>query len=601
MRTLISYLSILLVLVGLSACHDDDFINLRMEDISSSTSSVHPNDYFMVNYSIRAANVKGSEIVVDFYALHDESVEDATDEETDLEHDFYLGSDTFVVDDSGYTTVERAVELHIPINVTFDGDYSIVANIDPENLIEESDEQDNVLSEDDQEHPETVIHIEIPSDHDFDVTELVFDDSFILLDAPGQVSRDGAVHVTDLIGHINAEYLGFGEGVDAHLELQALINSEWQTLQLWDSELQGYDTEVDVVFEYTHDEHYIGFDAKFTDQQVADLYAEFGATSDVELEIRAVVTDHVTSTLTEIEIANNSAETTLPLAFFEGGTTSQKTLPVLTVGTGFNKGYGDASKFRIGFNVEGELVLDSGAISGDLSGGAGIGVTAFGFSVDMIALSMEARAAYFETYAGYEVSLDLFGGSVWSTGQEGTFIEYEFERERTWEEEKELLNTSFVVGPVPMTITVGVSGEITSSFDLTVTGFNIEASSDILSIEFLANATGGINLAAIQAGVEIELTLIENVFNVTGNVGLDLNGISYGLDLTDEINAIQGRFGLFAKTFGIKWCKKRIFRKKIKYPCGTKTTTYRFWIYQTPSLFEKAWTLFSKQGVLSTT
>ena len=118
-------------------------------------------------------------------------------------------------------------------------------------------------------------------------------------------------------------------------------------------------------------------------------------------------------------------------------------------------------------------------------------------------------------------------------------------------------------------------------------------------------SNGGINTGIAKAGITLDLAVLENVLAMEATTDMraydNTSGgptIDWSFAIVDDINAIEGKFGLFAETYGLKWCKKKIFRKKIKYPCGTKTYHYDYWFYQTPSIFSKHWTIYSEEGRL---
>jgi hypothetical protein len=131
-------------------------------------------------------------------------------------------------------------------------------------------------------------------------------------------------------------------------------------------------------------------------------------------------------------------------------------------------------------------------------------------------------------------------------------------------------------------------------------GYNAElyAEGDLFHVDFGAFGRGGIDLALVSAGVQAILTLIDNTFALESNAGFALvtSGnknphIYYGIELKNDLDVISGKFGLYAKTVGVKWCKKW----GIPYPCGKKETKYDLWLYQTKSVYNKSWTLYSKE------
>jgi len=189
----------------------------------------------------------------------------------------------------------------------------------------------------------------------------------------------------------------------------------------------------------------------------------------------------------------------------------------------------------------------------------------------------------------------VYEQSKWVAQFEKTF-------EKSWEEERTLVQARFTVGPVPIKVSAGVDGSV--GFELTI-GYALSelyANGDLFSTQFGGFARGGVDLLLVEAGVTIDLTIIDNVlaFDSSAELALLADGVvdprvEYSFELTDDIDVISGRFGLYADVRSVKWCKKW----GIPYPCGKKTTTYYLWFYQTPSVFKKSWTLYSKEGSFS--
>jgi hypothetical protein len=197
---------------------------------------------------------------------------------------------------------------------------------------------------------------------------------------------------------------------------------------------------------------------------------------------------------------------------------------------------------------------------------------------------------------GYESEMIIFNNVVFE--DEKFTAKYEKSWEKKWEEEKVLAHSTFTVGPVPIKVEAGVTGDL--GFELKV-GYNAElyAEGDLFHVDFGAFGRGGVDLLAASAGVQAVLTLIDNTFTMESNAGFALltenntnPHIEYGIELKNDLDVISGKFGLYAETIGVKWCKKW----GIPYPCGKKTSRYDLWLYKTKSVYNKSWTIYSKEG-----
>ena len=168
-----------------------------------------------------------------------------------------------------------------------------------------------------------------------------------------------------------------------------------------------------------------------------------------------------------------------------------------------------------------------------------------------------------------------------------------------WHEKKTFLAQRFMAGPVPMRIAAGIEGsfEIITEAGLEGVGILVEGSTPLSIKVFLE---GGVSLALAEAGVKGEFVLTETAGNASLRTGLVLsnaNKLSFQIDAkaTLNLNLIRGAFSIYAKTkTKIKWCKKKIVFKKVKYPCGLKWESYSFYFYKTPWVYRRNWTLLNK-------
>jgi hypothetical protein len=148
-------------------------------------------------------------------------------------------------------------------------------------------------------------------------------------------------------------------------------------------------------------------------------------------------------------------------------------------------------------------------------------------------------------------------------------------------------------------VSAGIDGSVGFEFTMGYALSELYSGGDIFAAGFGGFANGGVDILFVSAGITVDINLIDNVLSLDTSASLALleDGvvdpqIEYSFELTDEIDIISGRFGLFADVRGVKWCKKW----GIPYPCGKKTNRYYLWLYQTPSVFSKNWTLYSKDG-----
>ncbi len=595
--------AILLVLSGCGAGGGDGVnynanVNITRIDVEQD-STYQPGDSLTVSYDIYIVGITGTSVTIDFYMLHADSL-GYTETDEDVEHAYFMGS---VTADSGSRDSQSLnADLVVPSDVAQGGEYWVVAYVDPNDEIDETNENDNHPNLDNKDYPRDTILVELHSDHDFIIAGATITDNVVILDIPETGGDAGlTINQSHIIGHIDAVYHGSAIGL-ATLQGDVMIGGDWQSVKLWNTESKQYVNQLPIVFAYNGDEHYFGIDILLSNAQVDALLAAYDSASENELTLRFSLEDSTTSI--EQNNTNNSQEITVPLYFFNSSRSILSARAVSSITKfekSYSKSYGDKGKFAVGIDLYGKAQLDLLDIGGVIDASGEVDVWIFNAKNDLFSIKFHASAYADGLNTGYSTEIVIFNAKAFE--EERFVAKFEKSFEKSWEEEKTLVEARFAIGPVPMSVSAGVSGEL--GFDLSV-GYAVElyakgdASLGLFHTNFKAFAEGGIDLLIASGGVIAELTLINNIFRLDSSVDLSLASdatpvIGYGIDLTDDLDVISGKFGLFAEVSGIKWCKKW----GIPYPCGTKHTTYYLWLYQTPSVFNKSWTIYSNSGSIN--
>lgn len=598
--------------VLLSSCgSDDDAVQSNLTVTKLSTPLVQQlaqRQSFTLNYELTVSGFEQLDADVHFY-LVPKVTEGEQAEEVELASFHQLAA----VDHPGLTTGVHQFSQQLTLPEELDGGvYDVLAIIDPENEHAEDDESDNSPNPDNSAHrnggyPHAEILIAEIHQHNFTLDKVSLNSSSLTLSAPDEDQLNH--HHADIVGFVDVSYQGSNTPV-AHLTAQAFIAGQWRDIALWNAKTEQYQTEQILVFGNSNQGHFFGFDAEFSHEQLQLLHDDYQADGDNQLALRFSVHDY--HELEGDDDADNQLEVAIPYYFFTSETSQPVNLlasasasapalapAVIKYESGYSKWYGDNSKFSIGVDLEGSVWLvpvinPSGRI---VASGA---VTSYIFNAENTLFSIDYNAsAYVDgTNTGYDSSMTIFNNVVFE--DENYALKFEKTWEKKWEEEKVLASANFMVGPIPVKVEAGVTGNI--GFGLTV-GYNAElyANGDLFSVDLGAFARGGVSAVVASAGVQAALTLINNVFALDSNVGFALVSndsnkphIYYGISLTDDIDVISGKFGLYAEIAGVKWCKKW----GIPYPCGTKKSRYDLWLYQTPSLFKKSWTIYDKSGTV---
>lgn len=596
--------------------------NLTISDISANESMVYvANDQLEIDYTLEVEDLDNTDVSIEFHLVH-ENGQGNPDEEQEQEHDntYHLASvQLFDLTDGIY---QFAINTDIP-NVTEGGLYRVLAVVDPADEVAEANEDDNHPNIDNADHldgdfPAAELEIESVFGHDFLLTAPDVDADVVTLETPEYHSSKGDHH-SDIIGHVDLVYLGYSEDAPSvTLTAEVLIEDQYEIVQLWDAQALEHVPAIaidldytDVGSEYSGGEHFIGFDLELTDDQRQAIYEQYEELSDNEISIRLSVVDN--SDEDELELDNNAVEITVPLFFFDGGDESDTideenanevtaagittTDNTLTLDGSYSAGYGDESKFKVSLDLSGSLVADLVETGATIESGADIDVYVFDTKQSVVAASFDASAYITGANTGYAASVSVFDTMVFSESDNTGSYSKEFSH--SWEENRTLASTTFTVGPVPISVEAGIDGSI--GYDLTIAyAETLTASGEVIDADLGGNASGGVDLLVASAGVEIEITIVENTLSLDSSAAFSLvndgelqPNIAYKLKVDDALDAINGKFGLFAEITGIKWCDGWI-----DYPCGFKTDRYDYWFYETPSLFSKTWTIIDEEGTV---
>lgn len=571
---------------------------------ANKLNAYQTNDSLIVDYRLLVNELDQPDVQIDFYLVHAQG-ENNGDE---VPESHYLASVEHTSIENG--TYTETIEMTIPTIEEY-GDFWVVAIVDPDDVVAEVNEDDNHPNVDNEDHlkgsfPAIEIEVEASPDHEFIFVSSYIDGGLVVLDSPAVHDGTGDNH-SDVIGHLDAIYHG-DVAATAELTAEVLINGNYEAVKLWDSGTSAYVAAQSIDFEYNGDEHFFGFDIALSDQQLADLYASYDANADLNTFTTRLTLTDTTTEGSEFDDDNNVVEISVPLYFFEHESDTTNVLTAkrfentgnqFSVDGSYDKGYGDQKKFRVGVDLAGELKADLIEKAASLEAGGSVDMWIFNAKNTIFGISYDGQAYLSGLNTGYESEMIIFNTTVfedeyWNAKFEKTF-------EKSWEEERILAQARFTVGPVPVKVSAGIDGQVGFEFTIGYALSTLNAGGDLISTSFGGFANGGIDLLIASAGVTIDINLLDNVLSMDSSAGLALldDGeldprIEYSFELTDDIDIISGRFGLYADVRGVKWCKKW----GIPYPCGRKTTTYYLWLYQTPSVFAKSWTLYSKEGTV---
>ena len=584
-------------------------LTLSMLD-ANNLNSYQMGDNLLVDYQFDITEFDNVDFAIDFYLVHAASEVEDANVEVEIQETHLLGSvDHLAISTGSYIETAR---FEIPAVSEF-GDYWVVAVVDPAGEVEEAREDDNFPNIDNENHvngdfPAVEIQVAAAPEHEFVFVNAYIDEGLVMLDSPAVHVGTGQNH-SDVIGHLDAIYHG-SRPASASLTAEVQINGVYQPVELWDAQTSAYVPAQNIDFNYNGDEHFFGFDIALSNQQLADLYAQYDSSAlQNEIHFRLTLSD-ATEHGVEADQSNNQFEISSPVFFFEQTSTEtadkgtraarvESTGNRISVDGSYNAGYGDASKFRVAVDLNGELKADLLEKAAAVEAGGTVNMWIFNAQNTIFSIAYDGQAYLSGVNTGYTSEMVIFNTKVFE--DEYYNAQFAISLAKSWEEERTLASARFFVGPIPIKVSAGITGGVGFELNLGYALSELTADGDVFSTNFGGFANGSVDVLIAEAGVTAELNVIDNKLSLDSSASLALLDegqvdprIEYAFELTDVIDVISGRFGLFAKVGAIKWCKVL----GIPYPCGTKTNEYYLWFYQTPSVFAKSWEIYKQEGAL---
>ncbi|PMH44636.1 hypothetical protein BCU68_12370 [Vibrio sp. 10N.286.49.B3] len=274
----------------------------------------------------------------------------------------------------------------------------------------------------------------------------------------------------------------------------------------------------------------------------------------------------------------------------------------------FDKSFkkGDEDKFQAvvgtGFEVKYKADVDDedeDEIKAGIFSETNLVTTVFDAENELITLNGEVGLTGANT-VGYTFETSVLGFVVYSSSPEDVidcndttcqedkkFLSFDEE----WEKTAEASTSTFLIGPVPVKISAGVTGTLEFNTGIGINeeyGLFVGAidTSSIIAVDFDGYLKGGIDLALIYAGAIGQIDVVETSIGSVAYIR-PWDNVTSGITAQLDLELIKGQVGAYADVKAFKWCSKKIWGKSIKYICGKETKKYTFWIYNTPALYEK--------------
>ncbi|PLX67281.1 MAG: hypothetical protein C0603_09415 [Denitrovibrio sp.] len=601
--------------------------NLKISDIEQPSESARAGFIYEVNYTINSDIATSDEVQVSFYMIHKNNY-DAEPTETEIQatDQYYLGADNAGYMQAGENT--KTATLYIPADVATSGEYFLYARLDPQNILIETNEDDNdFVSVTDDDVVINVVTTYV-DDSNIYIEEFELDDPVIVVD-----DEDLADDTVDLTAeypeHGDAMLTGYAtvvaEGADItvatlnnlRIKAQVDVNGTWRDLYYWNNDTEQYadyinfrqledDAELEdgAVLHNTEERYTVQFEANIPDAVLSDMLdaidADFDAGDASYSDFRIRLFIDSSENLTETDEEDNYKDANISLYTYpDARAFTNKSL----VGSKSYK-VGDSKKVSMagGISTETKMTNTSAEKSARITNNIYNKVSVMGHSRNLIDISERAANVLSRTKSSYGLKFELFGKSILDKNLYATSINANIPLAYT--QSKTLAAANFVVGIVPVVLEVGTSGSIgavkqikanssTSTYGILNNGGELPS----MNLDLYGSAGVGSSLGSWSVGPVIGFDLIRSYIKhnnkVTANYNSSTNTLGTGTmtnTITGSVQSLNGKVGILARYKTVKICRKWV----AFYPCGIKDMQSNFYLYKTKYLLNKKSTWFKK-------
>ena len=609
-----------LSLLSIVGCSDDDsteqeaVANVALKSMSPVSDDVYqPGQQITVDFSTETTLLTNEHVGVSFILIERDKVAEL---ETEDEPDGYdLGE--FYIEQLQEGEQNHTATLILPNEDLVSGEFVIAAFVDTSGVISsEVDVTDNKSRgiESGDETTYSTVTISDGHYHDFVLDKLKVGDGFAIFPGPGKRDTTGTGEPTqkvpDLIGFINATK--FGNSVnEADISATITIGETTYHAHLWNEQAQAYMETMRIKFPDHEQSHYFPWDVAVNGVLLKAIHDDFDHDGG-ENSFSMTFTFHDNSEEIEAHSDNNSITVEVPYALYHDEvstaesvelnsnkttiasasamqTTASSATTLAKVGS-WSATYGDSDAVAISPSFYSYMNVSSsngGSAEGLVE--ADLDLYLFDKSASLVSASAEASANVSDGEITYAANFSVLGDTLIDEGDTLTALDKSLGY--SWSEEQKVVETTFTIVIVPVTVEAGVTGSLDLGVGLAYSNSRIDLGGDIVTASMDAYATAEINLGVASGGVGIDFLIIADTFNATLYADLAKaitdSKITLGIDVTNDIEAISGEFYVYVKYPKYKWC------------CKIKTKTKTQTIYDTSTLYDKSWTILDESATLN--
>ncbi|MDK1287514.1 hypothetical protein [Pseudoalteromonas umbrosa] len=593
----------------------DPVPNVALTEIKTPQQTIYqPGQPITLDYSISSELLDTQNIGVTFMAIARDKVTQLETE--DKPEGFNLGVHHIAQLEPGSQSFTAT--LMFPNEQIPSGEYVIGAYVDSAKLItDEANLDDNRSRGHESNDFVTYAQITIDSSHyhDFVLDKATVGDGFAMFPELGPRDAESEGSPTqmrsDIIGHIDASK--FGNTVNsADVTAEIIIEDQAYTAHFWQEGQDHYAEKMRITFAQFEQSHYFPYDIAVNGALLHKIRQAYDAnSSDNTFDIRFTL--HDTSEFDEADTTNNSFTLNVPYSLYKDTTPnddilakhnlpaqsnsanraarslptddlaftiSQQTSDQFILLDLFSNTYGDKSKVAVVPSFLSLIILKAteGGYAWASSGG-GFDLYMFDDSVDLFSAGASGVADGANGTLSYSMGVSLLGKSLISESDSVTALDESYTHD--WSEEQKLFSTTFTIAIVPVSVSAGIKGEVGVGAELKYEDQRFSIGGDILTASLDAYATAGIDLLIASGGIGIDFLIISETLSATAYTDISKaisdSEITYGIDVSNHMKAIEGELYLWVKYPGYEFC--------CSFPTKTATKT----LYDTGALYNKTW------------
>ncbi|MCF2860418.1 hypothetical protein L1286_23380 [Pseudoalteromonas sp. SMS1] len=592
--------------------------NVALTEIKTPSQTLYqPGQPISLDFSIETTQLDTQHIGVTFMAIPREKVAQLETEEQP--EGYNLGTHYIEQLQPGVQTLSAT--LMFPNEQMPSGEFLIAAYVDSAKVIpNEADLTDNRSRGHDSNDLVTYAAVTMDASHfhDFVLDRAVVGDGFAMFPDIGQreTSSEGQPNQkrSDIIGHLDASKFG-NTANTAEVTAEIIVDEQSYTAHFWQEGQDHYAEKMHISFTQFEQSHYFPYDIAINGVLLHKIQQAFDPNSSGNtLQIRFTL--HDTSEFDEANTNNNTLTIDVPYSLYQDTTPSDEllakhNLPSLSGDDTANRAsrsvaptqdlsltlsqqtdeqfvlldlfgntYGDKSKVAVVPSFLSLIILKAtdGGYAWASTGG-GFDLYMFDDSVDLFSAGASGIADGANGTLSYAMGVSFLGNSLIADSDSVTALDESYTHD--WSEEQKLFSATFTIAIVPVSVSAGVKGEVGVGTDLKYEEQRFSIGGDVLTASLDAYATAGIDLLIASGGIGIDFLIISETLSATAYTDISKaisdSEISYGIDISNHMKAIEGELYLWVKYPGYEFC--------CSFPTKTATKT----LYDTGALYNKTW------------